>query len=54
MAIVLSDEIETSLRLMGVVDVSELDLSFVNTTALEKDLVSARNLDGRFKARHRL
>ncbi|KAL4758752.1 FMN-dependent alpha-hydroxy acid dehydrogenase [Aspergillus foveolatus] len=50
----LSDEIETSLRLMGVVDVSELDLSFVNTTALEKDLVSARNLDGRFKARHKL
>ncbi|CBF73650.1 hypothetical protein AN7984.2 [Aspergillus nidulans FGSC A4] len=38
---ILSDEIETSLRLMGVVDVSELDLSFVNTTALEKDLVSS-------------
>ncbi|KAL5049372.1 hypothetical protein BDW71DRAFT_217506 [Aspergillus fruticulosus] len=37
---VLSDEVETSLRLMGVVDVSELDLSFVNTAELERDSVS--------------
>ncbi|KAL4999435.1 hypothetical protein BDV10DRAFT_184327 [Aspergillus recurvatus] len=39
-----SDEVETNLRLMGVVDASELNLSFANTTRLERDLVSVRNM----------
>ncbi|KAL6235501.1 hypothetical protein BDW75DRAFT_250812 [Aspergillus navahoensis] len=51
---ILSGEVETSLRLMGVLDVSELDLSFVNTTGLERDLVSMRNLHSQFKARSKL
>ncbi|KAL2814874.1 FMN-dependent dehydrogenase-domain-containing protein [Aspergillus cavernicola] len=38
----LSDEIETALRLMGVVDISELDPTFLNTTALDRDLVSTQ------------
>ncbi|KAL4899975.1 hypothetical protein BDW74DRAFT_188842 [Aspergillus multicolor] len=35
---ILSDEIETGLRLMGIVDLSELDPSFVNPAELERDL----------------
>lgn len=34
----LSDEIETSLRLMGVTDLNQLDEFYVNTSALERDL----------------
>ncbi|RDW92782.1 FMN-dependent alpha-hydroxy acid dehydrogenase [Aspergillus mulundensis] len=51
---ILSDEIETSMRLMGVVDLSELDNSFVNTAELERDLVSARSLQASLRTHHKL
>ncbi|KAL2854507.1 FMN-dependent dehydrogenase-domain-containing protein [Aspergillus pseudoustus] len=41
----LSDEIETAMRLLGVVDLAELDPSLVNTAVLERDLVGKWNVD---------
>jgi len=37
---VLSDEIETSMRLLGVTSLDQLDEFCVNTTVLERDLPS--------------
>ncbi|KIW05031.1 uncharacterized protein PV09_04187 [Verruconis gallopava] len=39
---ILSDEIQTTMRLLGVTDISELNESYVNTVRLERKLFSAR------------
>lgn len=43
----LSDEIETSMRLMGVTDLSQLDEFYVNTAELERDLPQRIRREGR-------
>ncbi|KAK4499765.1 hypothetical protein PRZ48_007951 [Zasmidium cellare] len=41
---ILSDEIQTSMRLMGVTDVDQLDMSYVNTALLELEMPRLHNL----------
>lgn len=38
---VLTDEIQTTMRLLGVTSLSQLDPQYVNTAVLERDLISA-------------
>jgi L-lactate dehydrogenase (cytochrome) len=40
--VVLSDEIQTTMRLLGVTDLAQLDDTYVNTTMLSRDIFSAR------------
>ncbi|KAL4794012.1 FMN-dependent dehydrogenase-domain-containing protein [Aspergillus venezuelensis] len=50
----LSDEIETTLRLLGTANISELSPTYLDTAALERDSVLASTLGTRLKVRGKL
>jgi len=52
--LVLSEEIETTMRLLGVTDLSQLNPSYVNTNMLDRELPDEIDLDGKLVQRAKL